>query len=59
MCNSWYLKLYIGKHKDHDVKLIKKALSEVKGNYLSIMNMISNSQSSMSKYKDNFLKQIK
>lgn len=48
-----------GKHKDHDVKLIKKALGEVKGDYLSIMNMISGSQTAMSKYKDSFLKNIK
>jgi predicted acetyltransferase len=35
MCDTWYFQIFIlGKHKDHNVKLIKKALGEVKGDYL-------------------------
>jgi hypothetical protein len=59
MCNPWYSYDNEGKHKDHDVKLMKKALNQVKGNFLSIINLVSESQNTMSKHKESFLKFIK
>lgn len=50
---------YEGSHKDHDVKLMKKALSEVKGNFTEIINEATLSQNGMNKYKETFLKIIK
>ena len=48
-----------GAHKDHDVKLMKKAIANVKGEYLEVVSSIGNFQNSMTKDKDNFLKLIK
>jgi len=37
VCNSWYKLNDVGSHKDHEVKLIKKAISQVKGEYSEIV----------------------
>jgi hypothetical protein len=50
---------YLGSHKDHEVKLIKKAISQVKGEYMEIIGKLNDSQSSMSKFKEGFLRLIK
>lgn len=59
MCYSWYSFFYSGSHKDHEVKLIKKAISQVKAEYLDIVTRIGDSQGNMSKLKEGFLKIIK
>jgi hypothetical protein len=41
------------------VKLIKKAISQVKGEYMEIIGKLNDSQSSMSKFKEGFLRLIK
>ncbi len=53
------IKIYKGGHKDHEVRLIKKAISEVKGEYIEVVSKIGTSQNEMTKYKDNFLRCIK
>lgn len=60
MRHPWYfLPAYSGSHKDHDVKLIKKSIGDVKGEYLEVVSSISTYQNSMTKNKDSFLRQIK
>lgn len=49
----------VGAHKDHEVKLIKKAISQVKTEYLDIVTRLGDSQSSMNKAKEGFLRMIK
>jgi DNA-directed RNA polymerase subunit RPC12/RpoP len=48
-----------GSHKDHEVKLIKKAISQVKGEYADIVGRVGESQSVMGKLKEGFLRLIK
>jgi hypothetical protein len=59
MCNSWYLLIYVGTHKDHEVKLIKKAISQVKSEYLDITTRVGESQANMTRLKEGFLRMIK
>lgn len=54
-----WVPLYIGAHKDHEVKLIKKAISQVKEDYLEVVSKATESQTAMAKLKDSFLKMIK
>lgn len=49
----------VGNHKDHDVKLIKKAINEVKSEFLEITNKIGATQNNMNKYRDLFGRSIK
>jgi len=57
--NPWYISSYPGSHKDHEVKLIKKAIAQVKGQYMEVIGKIGDSQNSMSKLKEGFLRLIK
>jgi hypothetical protein len=41
------------------VQLIKKAIAQVKGEYLSVIGKVTDSQGSMTKLKDGFLRLIK
>lgn len=50
---------YIGSHKDHEVKLIKKAINEAKSDFLDVISKIGSSQNNMNKYRDFFAKSIK
>ena len=38
--NPWYFPFDFGSHKDHEVKLIKKAISQVKSEYLDITTRV-------------------
>lgn len=49
----------IGKHKDHAVKMVKKAIAEVKEQYIDKISKLSTFQSSVLKAKDNFHRIIK
>lgn len=49
----------LGSHKDHEVKLIKKAISQVKGEYLEITGRVGEAQGGMGKLKEGFLRMIK
>ncbi len=40
---SWYFKNYLGKHKDHDVKTIKKSAPAVKAELEKNVEKIENS----------------
>ena len=48
---SWYFAIDLGSHKDHEVKLIKKAISQVKSEYLDITSRVGESQANMTKLK--------
>jgi hypothetical protein len=54
-----YLCLHPGSHKDHEVKLIKKAIAQVKGEYLEITTKVAEAQTGMGKLKEGFLRMIK
>lgn len=41
------------------MKLIKKAISQVKGEYMEIIGKLNDSQSCMNKFKEGFLRLIK
>ena len=41
----------VGSHKDHEVKLIKKAIAQVKTEYLDITTRVGESQGNMTKLK--------
>ena len=49
----------LGSHKDHEVKLIKKAINEAKSNFIDVVSQIGSAQNSMNKYKDGFKRSIK
>ena len=49
----------VGSHKDHEVKLIKKAIAQVKGEYLDLTTRLADSQGTMTKAKEGFLRLIK
>jgi hypothetical protein len=51
--------LFIGRHKDHSVKMIKKAISEVKNDYMEKIGKLTTFQNSIVRGKDNFLRIIK
>lgn len=51
MCDPWYFPFESGSHKDHEVKLIKKAISQVKGEYMEMVGKINEAQGSMGKLK--------
>lgn len=59
VCDSRYNVIYLGAHKDHEVKLIKKAIAQVKTEYMEIVARASDSQNSMNKLKEGFLRLIK
>ena len=59
MRHSRYKKVHLGNHKDHDVKLIKKAIPQVKGEYMEMIGKINEAQGGMSKLKEGFLRMIK
>ena len=59
MRDPWYMFADEGGHKDHEVKLIKKAIGEVKGEFIEVVSKIGTFQNEMSKYKDNFVRSIK
>jgi hypothetical protein len=59
VCHSWYLFSYTGSHKDHNVKLIKKAISQVKAEYLEVISQVGDAQNTMGKMKEGFLRLIK
>lgn len=59
MCNSRYAFAKEGTHKDHEVKLIKKAISQVKSEYLDVTTRVGESQANMTKLKEGFLRMIK
>lgn len=48
-----------GGHKEHEVRLIKKAISEVKGEFIEVVSKIGTYQNEMTRYKDNFLRCVK
>jgi hypothetical protein len=59
VCDSRYLFSDSGSHKDHNVKLIKKAISQVRGEYLAVVAQVGESQNAMGKMKEGFLRLIK
>ena len=59
MWNSWYLFTDIGSHKDHQVKLIKKAINDAKGEFIDVVSQIGAAQNTMTKFKDGFKRSIK
>lgn len=54
-----YFCFHSGSHKDHEVKLIKKAINEAKSSFIDVVSQIGSAQNSMTKYKDGFKRTIK
>lgn len=59
MCDSWYYFNNLGNHKDHNVKMIKKAISEVKNIYLEKIGKLTSFQNDVVKGKEGVLRVIK
>ena len=59
MCDPWYFFDKLGSHKDHEVKLIKKAINEAKSQFVDVVSQIGAAQNNMNKFKDGFNRAIK
>ncbi len=59
MRDSRYKLIKSGAHKEHQVKLIKKAINDIKSEYLDVVSKIGVGQNNMNKFKDGFLRSVK
>ncbi len=51
--------ILIGNHKEHNVRMIKKAISEVKNDYMEKVGKLTSFQNAVVKGKESFLRIIK
>jgi hypothetical protein len=54
-----YRVIVVGNHKEHNVRMIKKAISEVKNDYMEKVGKLTQFQNAVVKGKESFLRIIK